>query len=105
MSAKSPSRLFLVDGASYLYRAYHALPALSNSRGEPTGAAYGVLNMLRRLIDALIGLDLALPGWLGYFIIRRCQQRLARAHFRQRMQLIKADTQRQRTLAFTGDKK
>jgi DNA polymerase I len=40
----------LVDGSSYLYRAFHAMPALSNSRGEPTGAIYGVINMLRRLL-------------------------------------------------------
>ncbi|MCP4700847.1 MAG: DNA polymerase I [Gammaproteobacteria bacterium] len=39
----------LVDGSGYLYRAYHAMPPLSNSRGEPTGAVYGVANMLRRL--------------------------------------------------------
>lgn len=42
--------LVLVDGTSYLYRAFHALPPLSNSRGEPTGAIYGVINMLRKLI-------------------------------------------------------
>ncbi|RJQ45915.1 MAG: DNA polymerase I [Gammaproteobacteria bacterium] len=42
--------LLLVDGSSYLYRAFHALPPLTNSRGEPTGAVYGVLNMLRKLI-------------------------------------------------------
>ena len=41
--------LLLVDGSSYLYRAFHALPDLRNSRGEPTGAIHGVLNMLRRL--------------------------------------------------------
>ncbi len=41
--------LLLVDGSSYLYRAFHALPGLTNSRGEPTGAIHGVLNMLRRL--------------------------------------------------------
>ena len=41
--------LLLVDGSSYLYRAFHALPDLRNKRGEPTGAIYGVLNMLRRL--------------------------------------------------------
>ncbi|HVK55844.1 MAG TPA: DNA polymerase I [Burkholderiales bacterium] len=41
--------LLLVDGSSYLYRAFHALPDLRNSRNEPTGAIYGVLNMLRRL--------------------------------------------------------
>ncbi|MCW8917952.1 MAG: DNA polymerase I [Gammaproteobacteria bacterium] len=42
--------LVLVDGSSYLYRAFHAMPSLTNSRGEPTGAAYGVINMLRRLL-------------------------------------------------------
>ncbi len=41
--------LLLVDGSSYLYRAFHALPDLRNKAGEPTGAIYGVLNMLRRL--------------------------------------------------------
>jgi len=43
-------RLILVDGSSYLYRAFHALPSLSNSKGQPTGAIYGVANMLRRLL-------------------------------------------------------
>jgi DNA polymerase-1 len=42
--------LILVDGSSYLYRAWHAFPPLTNSRGEPTGAMYGVLNMLRSLL-------------------------------------------------------
>ena len=42
--------LYLVDGSSYLYRAFHGLPQLTNSRGEPTGAILGVANMLRRLI-------------------------------------------------------
>ena len=42
-------RLVLVDGSSYLYRAFHAMPSLTNSRGEPTGAAYGMTNMLKRL--------------------------------------------------------
>jgi DNA polymerase-1 len=42
--------LILVDGSSYLYRAFHALPPLSNSRGEPTGAVYGVINMLQRFV-------------------------------------------------------
>ncbi|MDO8436544.1 MAG: DNA polymerase I [Nitrosomonadaceae bacterium] len=41
--------LLLVDGSSYLYRAFHALPDLRNRRNEPTGAIHGVLNMLRRL--------------------------------------------------------
>ena len=42
--------LLLVDGSSYLYRAFHALPPLNNAQGQPTGAIYGVLNMLRRLL-------------------------------------------------------
>src|SRR5688500_2032226 len=42
--------LVLVDGSSYLYRAFHALPPLTNSRGEPTGAVFGVLNMLIKFI-------------------------------------------------------
>ncbi|MCA8967657.1 MAG: DNA polymerase I, partial [Planctomycetes bacterium] len=41
--------LMLVDGMSYLFRAFHALPPLTNSKGRPTGAVYGVANMLRRL--------------------------------------------------------
>ena len=41
--------LILVDGSSYLYRAFHGLPALTNSQGHPTGAIHGVLNMLGRL--------------------------------------------------------
>lgn len=41
--------LVLVDGSSYLYRAYHALPPLTNSKGQPTGAVKGVVNMMRRL--------------------------------------------------------
>ncbi|MFN2339448.1 MAG: DNA polymerase I [Gammaproteobacteria bacterium] len=45
-----PNPFVLVDGSSYLYRAFHALPPLTNSRGEPTGAVYGVANMLRKLI-------------------------------------------------------
>ena len=46
----SKPRLVLVDGSSYLYRAFHALPPLSSSTGEPTGAVHGVLNMLNKLI-------------------------------------------------------
>lgn len=42
--------LVLVDGSSYLYRAFHALPSLNNSRGEPTGALHGVLNMINKLV-------------------------------------------------------
>jgi len=47
MTDKTP--LILVDGSSYLYRAFHALPPLTNSKGNPTGAVKGVINMLRRL--------------------------------------------------------
>ena len=47
-SEKHP--LILVDGSSYLYRAFHAMPGLNNSSGEPTGAVYGVTNMLRKLL-------------------------------------------------------
>jgi len=42
--------LVLIDGSSYLYRAFHALPALTNSQGEPTGALHGVLTMIRKLV-------------------------------------------------------
>ena len=49
MATKYP--LILVDGSGYLFRAYHALPKLTNSKGEPTGALVGVLAMLRKLIE------------------------------------------------------
>ncbi|OZI36496.1 DNA polymerase I [Bordetella genomosp. 1] len=42
--------LLLVDGSSYLYRAFHAMPDLRNAQGEPTGAIYGVVNMLKKLV-------------------------------------------------------
>ena len=45
-----PGKLWLVDGSSYLYRAFFALPPLSTAKGEPTGAVLGVLNMLNRLL-------------------------------------------------------
>ncbi len=45
-------KLVLIDGSSYLYRAFHALPPLSNARGEPTGALFGVVNMLRATLKA-----------------------------------------------------
>ena len=47
MDTKTP--LILVDGSSYLYRAFHALPPLTNSKGVPTGAVKGVINMMRRM--------------------------------------------------------
>ncbi|VAW65815.1 DNA polymerase I, partial [hydrothermal vent metagenome] len=49
MAKKSP--LILVDGSSYLFRAFHALPPLENSKGQATGAIYGVINMLKKLVD------------------------------------------------------
>jgi DNA polymerase-1 len=58
--------LVLVDGSSYLYRAFHALPPLTNSKGEPTGAVLGVLNMLIKLLKeqdpALVGVVFDAPG-------------------------------------------
>ena len=47
---KNDKPVVLVDGSSYLYRAFHALPPLSTAKGQPTGAIHGVLNMLQRLI-------------------------------------------------------
>ena len=51
-AATPPSErpFILVDGSAYLYRAFHAMPPLSNSKGQPTGAIKGVVNMLRRLV-------------------------------------------------------
>ena len=46
------TKLTLIDGSSYLYRAFHALPPLSNAAGEPTGALFGVVNMLRETLNA-----------------------------------------------------
>ena len=61
-----PPTLLLVDGSSYLYRAFHALPPLSNSRGEPTGAILGVLNMLSKNIKEqapdYVGIVFDAPG-------------------------------------------
>ncbi len=58
--------LVLVDGSSYLYRAFHALPPLTNSKGEPTGAVLGVLNMLLKLVKeqdpALVAVVFDAPG-------------------------------------------
>lgn len=48
-SMNTKPTLVLVDGSSYLHRAFHALPPLTNAKGEPTGAIYGVINMIRKL--------------------------------------------------------
>ncbi|MDD5461643.1 MAG: DNA polymerase I [Methylococcales bacterium] len=50
MPQQTPKRLILVDGSSFLFRAYHAIPPLTNAKGEPTNAIYGVSNMLRKLL-------------------------------------------------------
>ena len=51
MAQIATNPLVLVDGSSYLYRAFHAFPPLTNAAGEPTGAMYGMLNMLKSLIS------------------------------------------------------
>lgn len=51
MTASNSAPIILVDGSSYLYRAFHALPPLTTSSGKPTGAVRGVLNMLRKMRD------------------------------------------------------
>jgi DNA polymerase-1 len=45
-----PNPIILIDGSSYFFRAFHALPPLTNSKGQPTGAVYGVANMIKKLI-------------------------------------------------------
>ena len=50
MTTQTEKPLVLVDGSSYLYRAFHGMPSLTNSQGEHTGAIYGVVNMLRSLL-------------------------------------------------------
>jgi DNA polymerase-1 len=59
MNDKNSMPIILVDGSSYLYRAYHALPPLTNSKGNATGAVKGVINMLRRLIKDYPGSQVA----------------------------------------------
>ena len=44
-------QLVLIDGSSYLFRAYHALPQLVSSKGQPTGAIKGVISMVRKLMN------------------------------------------------------
>ncbi|MDT4330577.1 DNA polymerase I [Methylomonas sp. MED-D] len=51
MSDSATHKLILVDGSSFLFRAFHAVPPLTNAQGEPTNAIYGVSNMLRKLIN------------------------------------------------------
>ena len=51
MPQQTKENLILIDGSSFLFRAYHAVPPLTNPKGEPTNAIYGVSNMLRKLIS------------------------------------------------------
>lgn len=66
MSLNPAKTLVLIDGSSFLHRAFHALPDLRNSQGQPTGAIFGVGNMLRKLLadypNAHIGLVFDAPG-------------------------------------------
>ena len=59
MTPHHTAPLILVDGSSYLYRAFHAMPNLTNRQGQPTGAVYGVINMLKSLIESFQ------PSYLG----------------------------------------
>jgi DNA polymerase I len=63
---RKSGKLWLVDGSSYLYRAFFALPPLTSSKGEPTGALLGVLNMLNKLLKdedpAMIAIVMDAPG-------------------------------------------
>ena len=52
--------IILVDGSSYLYRAYHALPPLTNSKNRPTGAIRGVISMIKKILDDHPGSPLAI---------------------------------------------
>ena len=53
MASSTDKHLYLVDGSSYIFRAYHRLPPLTNKRGEPVGAVYGYTTMLWKLVDQL----------------------------------------------------
>ena len=52
--------VILIDGSSYIYRAFHALPPLSTSKGKPTGATRGVASMLRKLISTYPGVPMVM---------------------------------------------
>ncbi len=52
MTSDQQPPFVMVDGSSYLYRAFHALPPLTSSKGQDTGAVYGVINMLRKLLES-----------------------------------------------------
>ncbi|MGL6176575.1 MAG: 5'-3' exonuclease, partial [Vibrionaceae bacterium] len=59
MTTSTDNPLILVDGSSYLYRAFHVAPPFTNAQGEPTGAVYVVINMLRSLINQYPTSDIA----------------------------------------------
>src|ERR1700760_1062333 len=59
--AAAPNHLYLVDGSSYIFRAYHRLPPLTNRHGVPAGAVYGYTTMLWKLIAELHGAGGATP--------------------------------------------
>ena len=57
-----------IDGSGYLFRAFHALPALTNKEGVPTGAVYGVINMIKRLEKShkdVVALNASLVLWVA----------------------------------------
>ena len=55
--AAAQNHLYLVDGSSYIFRAYHRLPPLTNRHGQPAGAVYGYTTMLWKLADGLSKAD------------------------------------------------
>ncbi|EQD34727.1 protein containing 5'-3' exonuclease [mine drainage metagenome] len=69
-------KLVLIDGSSYLYRAFHALPPLSNAAGEPTGALFGVVNMLRATLAAQARLPGLRAGCIGADLSRADRSRV-----------------------------
>ncbi|MDC0590150.1 hypothetical protein OAP17_10475 [Porticoccaceae bacterium] len=92
------------------------LAGRSARQGDP-GMVSEILSMEDRLIKKVTGplidnltalfrgAKLAMPNWLGMRVQKRCQRTIENSHYRQRLQLIKSDGQRQRTMAFAGEKK
>jgi len=77
MAADKP--LLLVDGSSYLFRAFHALPDLSTADGFPTGALFGVINMLRKLGKDFEGSPVAVVSTGSRLLVRTISIRSCRA--------------------------
>jgi len=63
--AADPNTLYILDISGYVFRAYHALPPLSNSKGEPTGAVYGVTSMLAKFLKTMAPQRLAVAMDVG----------------------------------------